>query len=322
MAKLKVGVIGIGSIANDHLTGLAKVENAEIFALSSRNRSRVMAAAEKFGAKVWYQDYKQLIANDDVRAVWVCTPNRLHYPMAMEVLAAGKHLFLEKPMGETLGQCREIHETAKANGLQASLCYLSRYMPVYREVRRVINEGAIGTPRYFVGRRMWYRDSFPSWWADEKRLGIPHFGSHSIDLGVWFLGGRGMHVFAQADSRKKEFPGESDYALTCRMTSGGVINLVFSMSSRYVQSDHVIVVDEGALTINGADTILLNGEPFRRIAGEDAYALGFYNEAREFVEAVLEGRPSLTNSQEALKSVEIVEAAGQSADTNRSVTIE
>ncbi|MCD6405472.1 MAG: hypothetical protein J7M19_06570, partial [Planctomycetes bacterium] len=86
--------------------------------------------------------------------------------------------------------------------------------------------------------------------------------------------------------------------------------------------DHVIVGDEGALTINGADTILLNGKPFRQIAGDDAYALGFYNEAREFVEAVLEGRASLTSSQEALKSVEIVEAAGQSADTGRSVTIE
>ncbi|MCD6404675.1 MAG: Gfo/Idh/MocA family oxidoreductase, partial [Planctomycetes bacterium] len=158
MEKLRVGVIGIGSIARDHLAGLAKVENAEIFALSSRNRSRVTAAAEEFGAKAWYQDYKQLIANDDVQAVWVCTPNRLHYPMAMEVLAAGKHLFLEKPMGETLEQCREIHETARAGNLNVSLCYLSRYMPVYREVRRAVDEGAIGTPRYFIGRRMWYRD--------------------------------------------------------------------------------------------------------------------------------------------------------------------
>lgn len=321
MEKLRVGLIGIGGIALDHMAGLSKVERAEIFALSSRNPDAVNKAAEKYGAKFKTQNYKELIANDDVQAVWVCTPNRLHYSMAMEVLEAGKHLFLEKPMAESLAECVEIRDSAAAKGLNVSLCYLSRYMPVYSQVRRIIDEGKIGTPNYLLGRRMSWRDSFPGWWADEKRLAIPHFGSHSIDLAVWFLGGRGRHVFAQADAKKKDFPGESEYALTARLTSGGVVNLVFAMSSRHAQSDHIIIGNEGTLTINGAETILLNDEPLWKVGNEGAYAPAFQAEAAEFVEAVLENRPSLTSAEEALKSMEIVEAAGKSANTNQSVTI-
>ncbi len=320
MRKLKVGLIGIGSIARDHLAGLSRVESAEIFALSSRNREALTSAAEKYGAKATYRDYRQLLANDDVEAVWVCTPNRLHYPMALEVLDAGKHLFLEKPMAETLGECVDIANRAGERQLSVSLCYLSRYMPTWRAVRKAVDEGAVGAPLMFVGRRMWFRDAFPQWWADEKRLAIPHFGSHSIDLGVWFLGGRGEEVFAAAASMKKQFPGESEYILAVRMSTGAMMSLEFSMTSRRTQFDHILVGEQGTLALEG-NKVLLNGQVYFETDDEHLYGEAFRGEAEEFVSAVLEGRPSLTSAGESLKSMEIVEAALRSADTGRSVSV-
>ncbi|MHC4712681.1 MAG: Gfo/Idh/MocA family protein [Planctomycetota bacterium] len=320
MRKLRVGLIGIGSIARDHLAGLSRVDGAEIFALSSRNREALTSAAEKYGAKATYRDYRQLIANDEVEAVWVCTPNRLHYPMAMEVLEAGRHLFLEKPMADTLGECVEIADRANERQLSVSLCYLSRYMPTWRAVRRAVDEGAVGEPLMFVGRRMWWRDEFPRWWADEKRLAIPHFGSHSIDLGVWLLGGRGEEVFAVAASMKKQFPGESEYILAARMTTGAMMNLEFSMTSRRSQFDHILVGEQGTLALDG-NKVLLNGQVYFETDDERLYGEAFRGEAEEFVSAVLEGRPSLTSAGEALKSMEIVEAALRSADSGRSVSV-
>lgn len=320
MTQLKVGLIGVGSIARDHLEGLSKVEDAAVFALSSRNREALTAAAEKYGAEHSYRDYRELLANPEVEAVWVCTPNRLHYPMAMEVLAAGKHLFLEKPMAETLHQCREITKTARQKGLRVSLCYLSRYMPTCRAARRAIDEGRIGEPVMFIGRRMWRRDEFPAWWADEKNLAIPHFGSHSIDLGVWYLGARGTQVFAVAQSRKAQFPGDSEYVIAARMENGAMMNFEFSMSSRHTQFDHVLVGEGGTLTILG-NKVLLDGETYFEIDDDSMYKEGFYEEAREFVAAVVEERASLTCAEESLKSMEIVEAALESARTGKSVSI-
>jgi len=321
MAKLRVGLIGVGSIARDHLEGLSKVQDAEIFALSSRSDEARTAAAEKYGAEHLYSDYRELLADPEVEAVWVCTPNRLHYPMAMEVLSAGKHLFLEKPMAETLAECRDIADTARQKGLSVSVCYLSRYMPPYRAARRAVDEGKIGEPVMFIGRRMWRRDEFPGWWADEKNLAIPHFGSHSIDLGVWYLGARAAEVFAVAQSRKKEFPGESDYVLAARMESGAMMNFEFSMTSRHAQFDHILVGEEGTLTILG-NRVLLDGETHFEIDDDAMYKEGFYEEAREFVAAVVENRPSLTSADESLKSMEIVQAALESVRTGKSLALE
>ncbi len=320
MTKLKVGLIGIGSIALNHLEGLSKVEQAQIFALSSRTVTALEAAAERFGAERIFQDYRELLQDDEVEAVWVCTPNRLHYPMAMEVLEAGKHLFLEKPMADTLDECRQIHRTAEAKGLSVSLCYLSRYMPTCRAARQAIDDGRIGRPLMFVGRRMWRRDEFPGWWRDEKHLAIPHFASHSIDLGIWYLGTRGAEVFAMAASKKPQFPGESEYILTTRMENDTMMNFEFSMTSRHTQFDHILIGEEGTLTTL-PNTVMLNGETIFEVDDDTLYSQGFYEEAREFVAAVNEARPSLTSSEEALKSMEIVEAALRSAETGSSVSI-
>jgi len=321
MEKLRVGLIGVGRIAKDHLAGLAKAENAEIFALSSRSREAVAQAAERYHPKVSYQDYRELLRNGDVQAVMICTPNRLHHPMALEALAAGKHVFLEKPMAESLHGACEVALLAAKKGLSVSVCYLSRYMPVFAEARRLVATGAIGRPIAFVGRRFWQREAFPDWWKEEKHLAIPHFGSHSLDLAVWYLGGRGARVYADALSTKSAFPGEAEYVLAARTTTGALISLEFSMSCRNPQFDHMIIGDGGTATISGVTKIVVNGKDHFEINEDKCYQTGFYEEVKEFCTAVLEGRPALTSADESLKSMELVEAAVQSVETGRAITL-
>ena len=321
MERLNVGVIGIGRIARDHLKGLAQVESARIFALSSRNRDAVTKAAEEYHAEVFYQDYRELLANGDVHAVMICTPNRLHYPMALEALAAGKHVFLEKPMAESLADARDVVQKAKSRGLSVSVCYLSRYMPIFAEAKKLVASGALGKPLALVGRRFWHRETFPEWWKEEKHLAIPHFGSHSLDLGVWYLGGRGKRVYAEGTPAKGAFPGESEYALVARMTTGAVISLELSMSCRNPQFDHVIIGESATATVDGVTRIVVNGKTHFEIGEDECYQRGFRDEVAEFVSAVLEGRAALTSAEESTKSMELVEGAVESAESGRAVTL-
>ncbi|MGZ3814765.1 MAG: Gfo/Idh/MocA family protein, partial [Mucilaginibacter sp.] len=98
MTKVKVGVIGCGSIANHrHITEYAANPNVELVAFCDVLLERAEKAASKYGGKA-YQNYEDLLANEEVEAVSVCTPNYLHAPISIAALNEKKHVLCEKPM--------------------------------------------------------------------------------------------------------------------------------------------------------------------------------------------------------------------------------
>ena len=101
MKTVKIGIIGTGGVANGrHIAELLKCENVKIVALCDINEKALQSSAERAGVEAGkcYTDYRELIADPEVEAVEICTPNHLHAEMAREVLSAGKYLNLEKPL--------------------------------------------------------------------------------------------------------------------------------------------------------------------------------------------------------------------------------
>src|SRR5665647_78678 len=107
--KLKVGIIGCGAIANGkHMPSLAKIAEIEMVAFCDVQIEKAEAAAKQYGnvgAKV-YKDYKELLKDDSIDVVHVCTPNRSHSSITVDVLEAGKHVMCEKPMAKTAREAR------------------------------------------------------------------------------------------------------------------------------------------------------------------------------------------------------------------------
>src|SRR5690554_1677894 len=104
MKKLKVGIIGCGGIANGkHMPSLAKLDTVEMVAFCDIVEDRAIDAAKRFGtedAKV-YTDYKELLKDESIDVVHVCTPNKSHSFITIDSLEAGKHVMCEKPMAKT-----------------------------------------------------------------------------------------------------------------------------------------------------------------------------------------------------------------------------
>ncbi len=106
-----------------------------------------------------YADYKELLADKSIDAVFIMTPEHLHYSMAMEAIKAGKHIYLEKPIGHTLEEGAAIVKASEASGKVLQVGTQNRSNPHYQKAKEMVEQGMIGEVHYV--RAFWYRN-FPS----------------------------------------------------------------------------------------------------------------------------------------------------------------
>ena len=120
MTKLKLAIIGTGGIANNkHLPSLAKVaDKVEVVALCDLIEEKAVATAERHNlpnAKI-YTDYKEMLKDESIDVVHVCTPNVSHADITVDAFAAGKHVLCEKPMAATTEDAQRMIDAWKASG--------------------------------------------------------------------------------------------------------------------------------------------------------------------------------------------------------------
>ena len=121
---VKVGIIGCGGIANGkHMPSLKKLKNVELVAFCDIIQERAEKAAKEYGvegAKV-YTDYKELLKDEQIEVVHVCTPNRSHSFITIDSLEAGKNVMCEKPMAKTTKEAMDMIEAAKRTGKKLTI---------------------------------------------------------------------------------------------------------------------------------------------------------------------------------------------------------
>ncbi|MDD7193755.1 MAG: Gfo/Idh/MocA family oxidoreductase, partial [Clostridiaceae bacterium] len=130
--KIRVGIIGCGGIANGkHMPAEKRNPRAKMVAFCDIVVERAEAAKEKYGtpdAKV-YEDYRKLLEDKSIDIVHVCTPNRMHSPITVAALDAGKHVMCEKPMAINSAEAKKMLDAAKRSGKKLSIGYQNRQTP-------------------------------------------------------------------------------------------------------------------------------------------------------------------------------------------------
>lgn len=197
MKKVRIGIIGIGGISAKHISELLTCENAAIVALCDIDERALAKGREKTGVPTekCYTDYRALIADPDVEAVEICTPNHLHAEMARAVLAAQKPLNLEKPIAMSYQQAMTVVEAEKQSSAFGMTCFSYRYMPAVRYAKSLVDSGYIGN---IVGINVAYLKSSAFWegraleWRFEKEKAgsgvVGDLGVHLIDLAQLLAG--------------------------------------------------------------------------------------------------------------------------------------
>jgi predicted dehydrogenase len=199
--KLKVGFIGVGAMGFSHLKAIHEScsDRAEAVALCSNsdaNIKRALAVASKAGV---FQEEDELIQSD-LDAIFVSTPNFTHAPLALKILRAGKHLFLEKPVGITREQCRQLVEAADKTDRVVMIGHELRYSPYFQEIKARVDDGEIGQPRMVWCRefRGPFQKKSQDWIQDNRKSGgtLVDKNCHHFDLMNWWVGSRPRRVSA------------------------------------------------------------------------------------------------------------------------------
>ena len=137
-------VAGCGVISRFHLDAIRSIEDAALCGVYDPVEASARAAAQAYGTRA-YPDYDALLADPQVDAVCICTPSHLHAPLALQAVAAGKHVLIEKPAGVYTSAVRALNELARQKqGQVFGIMYNQRTNPLYREAKRIIDSGGLG----------------------------------------------------------------------------------------------------------------------------------------------------------------------------------
>ncbi|KAG1772349.1 NAD(P)-binding protein [Suillus occidentalis] len=148
LPPLKIGILGAAAIAPPALVLPAKSHpEVELYAVAARDISRAEKFAKKHGFKKWYggkDGYQELLDDHEIDIVYNPLPNGLHYEWTMKALAAGKHVLLEKPSGNTAEETRRMFTLADQKGLVLLEAFHYKFHPAVQRVRAIIDSGELG----------------------------------------------------------------------------------------------------------------------------------------------------------------------------------
>ncbi|MEM1108377.1 MAG: Gfo/Idh/MocA family oxidoreductase [Planctomycetota bacterium] len=200
---VKYGVIGAGAInQRRHLPEIYAHPDAAVVAISDPNRQRVKTIAECYGAAA-YTDHKKLLAECDLDAVVIGTPNALHAPQTIDAFKAGYHVLVEKPMATTKQEAKAMIAASKKAKKYLMVGMNQRLMPPHVKAREVLDQGKLGRILAFEtnfkhgGPDGWSVDGAKSWFFKKKQavLGVNgDLGIHKADLMRFLLGEEFTHV--------------------------------------------------------------------------------------------------------------------------------
>jgi len=199
---LRYGLIGFGLFGRLHARCLEDTPGAALVAIAAQGDESVQAARAAHPAATVYRDYRDLLADPAVDVVDVVTPNRTHAAMAIDALEAGQHVLLEKPMATSREDCDRIIEAQRRSGKMLSVGFELRLSVQWSRIKQLIEEGAIGRPRYVNVDlfRHPYRQGSGGWRYDPERVGswILEEPVHYYDLAMWYMAGLGPPLAVSA----------------------------------------------------------------------------------------------------------------------------
>jgi predicted dehydrogenase len=196
---VRVGIIGTG-IGVEHIKAFQRVSGAAIAAVCSAQRERAETIARQFDVLHATTDYRDLLG-PDIDAVVITTPPALHRQMSLDAIAAGKHLFCEKPLAATLAEAVEMRDAAEAAGVVHMINHNMRFGASYATMRERIAAGYLGAPTVadarvdlnpadYLRAPLW-SDTKANWYTDAAQGGgilAGSAGPHLVDMLRWYLG--------------------------------------------------------------------------------------------------------------------------------------
>ncbi|MDT8860797.1 Gfo/Idh/MocA family oxidoreductase [Alkalihalobacillus sp. MEB130] len=341
MEKIRVGVIGCGSIAQKrHLLEYAGNDLVEIIAVCDINEQRAIDVAAQYGVRA-YTDYKELLVNKEIEAISVCLPNYLHAEVSIAALNSGKHVLCEKPMATSKEGAEAMIAAARDNGKKLMIAHNQRFVSSHEKAKKLIESGEIGKVYSFRttfghgGPEGWSIDGKESWFfrKEEAFIGaMGDLGVHKSDLIRYILGKEVVEVGAMVETNAKEDSSVDDNAVCILKLEDGIIGTLTASWAYSPQSDNSTIIygEEGIIRLeDDPDYSLIlqkkNGETVKyelaKIQSNEEGGQTKTHVIDNFIDCIVNDTPSPVSGEEGFKSLAVILAALESRETKTIVDL-
>ncbi len=199
---IRAAIVGTGFIGPAHLEALRRLPNVEVVALCEVTQELANEKAKALGIPRAYV-FEEMLKQDDIDVVHICTPNFLHYSQAKAVLEADKHVICEKPLAVKIHEAEDLVKIASATGLVNAVHFNLRYYPMVRQMKTMREKGELGEVYSVMGSYLqdWlYLNTDYNWRLEPDKSGdsraIADIGSHLLDITEYVTGLKITEVMA------------------------------------------------------------------------------------------------------------------------------
>lgn len=328
--SLRWGVIGIGNIVRTTMAPAMTAEPAcELVAAVSRDQGRADEFAREFGARFAYTSYDEMLANPEVDAVFIATPNVFHADQVVAAAGAAKHVFCDKPLATSVSDARRAIDACASAGVSLGVNFHNRHLPWVRDVSGLIADGNIGEVRVVQLQVASGPRHYDNWRADPAMAGlgsVHNVGVHGLDFLRVLLQSEPVEVMAMFDQAPGSGAVEMLALLQLRFENGAMVQYNANETLRDPLNDIVIYGTAGRVVgrsftrsrSDGELAILTEaGETITRYPAPEAHRLSLAS----FTSAVLKGEEPNASGLDGLRSAQICEAIERSAREGQLVEV-
>lgn len=351
MKKLRVGIIGAGSISHEHIQAYQKMPHVELVALCDINAEQLEKMATLYHVPETYTTKEALLENAAIDAVSVCVWNSAHAECAIAALDAGKHVLCEKPMATTVEDAKAMQAAAEKNDRLLMIGFVRRFGNDAKIIMDFKEKDFFGEIYYGKATYLRRHGNPEGWFGDKSRSGggpLIDLGVHVIDLLTYLLGkSRPISVYGATFQKLFNRPDVKDKQSYISSTPGEIICDVEDLASAMIRFENGAVISietsfslnvnndeqklelfgtKGGASLNPSLELSTNLNGYMadiQLKMPTALSMDglFYNEVNHFVECLLEGTSCLSPAEDGVMITQVIEAIYQSATTGHEVIL-
>jgi UDP-N-acetylglucosamine 3-dehydrogenase len=313
LKKLRTAVIGTGFWGRNQARVLSQIELAELVCVCDTNETSAKSVGEEFRVP-YFTRPQEVFARKDIDAVTICTPTTTHKQVATEVLSAGKHALVEKPMTNTPAEASELLALAKRKGLRLMPGHIERFNPAVDYLKTLLKEEKLGTVTLLLARRV-------GRWPE--RIGdvgvVRDTAIHDIDLARYIFDDDVASIHARTGSIRHRM---EDYAeIMLQFKKGG---------TAFIDANWLTPRKTRTLVVTGSEAIVELDYISQEISIENSeMSVKPHLERKEplqvellhFADCVLNNRPFRVSAEDGMRAVEICDVVLQSGTSGQTITL-
>lgn len=336
--KLGAAILGTGDVSGEHIKAYERNPHTEVRAILSRDRAKAEAKAAQYGLTNCraYTSLDELLKNEEIQVVSICTPHHVHVEQGVACAEAGRHVVVEKPIAIELAGLHKLDAAIQKAGVRSVVSFVLRWNPLYENIKAMIADGIVGD--LFYGEVNYYHHITKRYsvypWMRSKAMGgssLLAAGSHAIDGLRWFMQGEAVEVHGYSTTSKGnplDYEYDPNTVILIKFADGRIGKVGSSIECVLPYWFNIVLM--------GNQGTIRNNEVFtKRWPGQTTWAAiptilpdsgavthhPFNAQIDHFVECILEGKESHCNVADAVKTHEICLAGDLSAREGRPVKL-